>query len=136
MIESLFLPLMLSATALTAQPDATPPPQPKSQSAPPAQEEASKITAQDRATLRCSAAFALVGARQAGRAGEEEDWSDINQRGREFFVVALADMMDKRGLDRVAIEREVRKEAQKLLQSGDVDTIMPACLLMLQASGL
>ena len=93
------------------------------------------LTQEDRASLRCSAAFAIVGARQGGADGGNLS-SEINQRGREFFVVTLAGIMDERGLDRVAIEREVRSEASKLLKSGEVDTIMPACLLMLQAAGL
>ena len=87
------------------------------------------------AALRCSAAFAIVGARQSEQSGQSQ-WPEINKRGREFFVVALAGLMDKRGLDRAALEREVMREAQNLTQNGQVDSIMPACMLMLEAAGL
>lgn len=93
------------------------------------------ISEENRAALRCSAAFALVGARQAQGEGTKQ-WPEIQERGREFFVVALAGIMDEHKLDRAAIEREVRAEAQRLNQTGEVDKIMPACLLMLQAAGL
>jgi hypothetical protein len=129
MIESLFLPLML----VTAQPSDAP----SLQTSPSAENAAApaKITQEDRAALRCSAAFAIVGAR-TGQADSEKQWPQISERGREFFVVALAGIMDERGLDRAMIEREVRSEAAKLVQSGEVDKVMPACLLMLQAAGL
>jgi len=96
---------------------------------------AAKITTEDRAALRCSAAFALVGARQAQQPGESA-WPEITTRGREFFVVSLASIMEERGLDRPAIERVVRVEAENLVKNDEVDKIMPACLLMLQAAGL
>lgn len=133
MIESLFLPLVLSAAVMGAQ--ASEPGEPQSSSAPRSDTVRPAISAQDRAALRCSAAFALVGARQSQQPGQSE-WPEISKRGREFFVVSLAGIMEERGLDRPAIEREVRIEAENLVKRGEVDKIMPACLLMLQAAGL
>ncbi|MEO1730860.1 MAG: hypothetical protein AAFR64_08985 [Pseudomonadota bacterium] len=93
-----------------------------------------QLSSEDRAALRCAAAFALVGARQQ-QGQDTGDWPEIGERGREFFVVALAGLMDEYALDRPAIDRLVRTEAEKLMQADEVDTVMPACLLMLQASG-
>ncbi len=133
MIESLFLPLMLPVTLLSVQagePAPTPTQPDGARTSVPA-----KITTEDRAVLRCSAAFAIVGARQAQQPGESA-LPEITTRGREFFVVSLASIMEELGLDRPAIEREVRVEAENLVKNNEVDKIMPACLLMLQAAGL
>ena len=83
--------------------------------------------------MRCSAAFAIVTNRGAAIGAEQ---SELRARGREFFVITLAGIMDEHQLDRAAIEREVRAEARKLAASGEADKIMPACLLMLQSAGL
>ena len=131
MIESLFLSLALAL----AKPAIAPPPAAAAGEPPATASRSSKITSEDRAALRCSAAFAIVGARQSAQSGQSQ-WPEINKRGREFFVVALAGLMDKRGLDRAALEREVMREAQNLTQNGQVDSIMPACMLMLEAAGL
>jgi len=129
MIESLFLPALL----MIAQGADTAPEEPAAaiQTLKPPQ----ALTQQDRAALRCSAAFALVGARDT-QADGEQDVDNIKERGREFFVQSLATIMDERGLDRAAIEQAVRAEAKALSESKEVDAVMPACLLMLQASGL
>jgi len=93
-----------------------------------------QLSSEDRAALRCAAAFALVDARQQ-QGQETGDWPEIGERGREFFVVALAGLMDEYALDRPAIDQLVRSEAEKLIEADEVDAVMPACLLMLQASG-
>ncbi|MFN7157444.1 MAG: hypothetical protein ACK4MR_01965, partial [Erythrobacter cryptus] len=53
-----------------------------------------------RALLRCAAAFALVAEGQARGAEEALRWPALEGRGREFFVRALAQVMDEAGLDR------------------------------------
>ncbi len=93
------------------------------------------LTMENRAVIRCSAAFALVGARQA-RDGGKSDWPELNARGREFFVVALAGVMDEHRLGREQITNLVRDEAVRLTESQQVDAVMPACLLMLETSGV
>ena len=128
MIESLFLPLIASVSLTAAQTADEPAP-----ATPAPQATNATLSAEDRAALRCSAAFAIV-TQRAGQDGVLQ--TELRQRGREFFVVTLASQMEKHKLDRAAIEREVRAEAQKLSQSGEADKIMPACLLMLQAAGL
>ena len=128
MIESLFVPLVALAAHGSAQ---TAPPSAQAPRAPLA--TAARLTPENRAALRCSAAFAIVTQRPAA---DGRDPSELRARGREFFVVTLAGIMDEHRLDRAAIEQEVRAEAQKLSRSGEAEAIMPACLLMLQAAGL
>ena len=129
MIESLFLPALL----MIAQSADDAPEEPASAIETLKQPQA--LTQEDRAALRCSAAFALAGGRSP-RTDDQEDTADLKERGREFFVQSLATIMDARGLDRAAIEQAVRAEARSLSESQQVDAVMPACLLMLQASGL
>ncbi|MEM1196446.1 MAG: hypothetical protein AAGH57_10115 [Pseudomonadota bacterium] len=129
MIESFFLSALLF-TLQSASPER--PQAPETQAS---VREERALSDEENATLRCSAAFALIGARQA-RSDAETSWPNIEERGREFFVQALASIMDTHGLDRPQIEAQVRREAQRLIDADEVDKVMPACLLMLQASGL
>lgn len=120
----MMISLFLSAVFLAAQP--------ASQAAP---ETLPELNTENRAIIRCTAAFALVGARQA-RDGGNSEWPELKTRGREFFVVALAGIMDERGISRETIARLVRAEAVRLNDAKEVDAVMPACLLMLQTSGI
>lgn len=89
-----------------------------------------------RALLRCAAAFALVAEGQARGAEDARRWPALAGRGREFFVRALAQVMDQTGLGREAIAAHTRAEARALSEAGEVDRIMPSCLTMLGAAGL
>jgi len=89
-----------------------------------------------RALLRCAAAFALVAEGQARGAEEARRWPALAGRGREFFVRALAQVMDEARLDREAIAALAGAEARALAAAGEVDRIMPSCLAMLGAAGL
>ena len=44
--------------------------------------------------------------------------------------------MDDTGLDREGVSQLASAEAQRLLDEEQVDQVMPACLLMLEASGV
>lgn len=90
------------------------------------------FSAEDRARLRCAAAFALV----TNRTGKAAPTPELRARGQEFFVVTLAGLMDEYELDRAEIEGAVRAEVGALSKSGETDQIMPACLLMLRSAGL
>jgi hypothetical protein len=116
-------PLLAAALALQAAPAA------------PASEPA-VISQENRALLRCASAFALVANRQAQGEASARQWPDVGTRGREFFVLAMAQLMDATGLDRAGITRLAGDEAKALAASGDTDKIMPSCLLMLEASGI
>jgi hypothetical protein len=112
-------PLLAAALALQAAPAAPP-----------------NLSQEDRALLRCSAAFALVAEGQAKGNAAAKKWPLVEVRGREFFVRALARLMDATGLDRGGISQLVGAEAQAIWDNGEVEKVMPACLVMLDASGV
>jgi hypothetical protein len=112
-------PLLAAALALQAAPAAPP-----------------NLSQEDRALLRCSAAFALVAEGQAKGNAAAKKWPPVEVRGREFFVRALARLMDATGLDRGGISQLVGTEAQAIWDNGEVEKVMPACLVMLDASGV
>lgn len=104
------------------------------------QSPAPDLSQESKALLRCSAAFAMVTHGQS--IGDEAalKWPRFDARGREFFVRSLAQMMDETGLNREGIADLVGKEARRLRDAGgyagEVGRIMPACLAMLDASGV
>lgn len=87
-----------------------------------------------RAMLRCSAAFALVAAEQQRAPGGVTAFPPLGQRGREYFVRAVAQVMDDTGLPRQDVVAELEREARDLSADGRLDQVMPACLLALDAS--
>lgn len=86
--------------------------------------------------LRCSIAIAMAAEQQ--RAGQAADagWPDLTARGREFFVRSMAKLMDEAKLTRPALTIHARTEVEALKQPGRLREVMPACLLLLDASGL
>ena len=103
-------------------------------SAAPAEQPSLSLDAQAR--LRCAAAFAMVSHGQQNGNEAARKWPDLTIRGREFFVRSLAGLMDETGLDREGISQRVSAEAQALWDNGQVDEVMPACLVMLEQAGL
>ena len=102
----------------------------------PATPPAAPLSQENKALVRCSAAFALVSFGQETGNADAQKWPAIDPRGREFFVRALAQVMDETGLQRDALAGMVQAEAQRLLDEAQVDAVMPACLTMLEASGV
>ena len=118
----------LLAAPVTAQ-DAPPARAPSASPAPAA------LSLHQRTMLRCSAAFAMLSARQA--AGQATPGApDLGTRGREFFVRASAQVMDETHADRAAIAAALKGEAQGLVGTGRLEAVLPPCLIMLDASGL
>lgn len=115
--------LLAAALALQSAPGAAAP-------------EPAPLSQENRALLRCAAAFALVAEGQAKGDAATTRWPPLAARGREFFVRALAQLMDASALDRNAISALVSGEAQGLRARGEVDKVMPSCLIMLESSGL
>ncbi|MFC4256867.1 hypothetical protein GRI97_14915 [Altererythrobacter xixiisoli] len=87
-----------------------------------------------RAMLRCSAAFALVAAEQQRAPGGMTAYPPLSGRGREYFVRAVAQVMDDTGLPRQEVVAELEREARDLSAAGRLEQVMPACLLALEAS--
>jgi hypothetical protein len=99
-------------------------------------QQAGTLSLEDQTLLRCSAAFAMISHAQAQGNTEALNWPALDERGKEFFVRALAKLMDKTGKNREDISRLVSAEAQQLWDEGTVNQVMPGCLLMLETSGL
>ncbi len=97
------------------------------------------LSLESRTALRCSAAFALVADGQARSDKDALTYPALGQRGREFFVRASARVMDDTGMDRDAVAAALMTEAQRLWAAGgftgEIDQIMPSCLLLLDTSG-
>ena len=92
------------------------------------------LSLEQQTALRCSAAFAVGAAlQQQGAAG---DWPPLASRGREFFVRAMAQLMDDTGRTREQVGEAVAAQAKQLSDRGALDSAMPPCLLLLEASGL
>ena len=95
------------------------------------------LTLEQASALRCSVAFGLVHQAQRAGDGSASDYPVMAQRGQEFFVRTTARLMDETGADRETVMALVMREHAALSETpGRVDDVMPACLLMLDASGL
>lgn len=98
--------------------------------------EPADLPIEQQTALRCSVAMALATEMQRSGRAVGKDWPDLGERGQEFFVRTIAQLMDETGISREAIAVRGRKEAEELVQPGRLDTVMPPCLLLLEASGL
>lgn len=94
------------------------------------------LSLEQKTTLRCAAAFAMVADGQKRGNPEALAYPALDERGKEFFVRISARLMDQTGLDRRAIASIMQREAQDLWDNDQVDQIMPSCLLLLSASGI
>lgn len=117
------LPILLAAALsvpLGAQESAAPPP----------------LSLEQQTALRCAAAFAIVAEEQARGVAEAQSLPPMAERGREFFVRVSAQLMDETGMAREEVAALLSAEARTLRDEGLVAQVMPACLLLLDASGL
>lgn len=121
MITQILAPLLMMQAAPAEAAPAQPAPQ---------------LNAQQRASLRCSAAFALVAQGQDNGNEDALKWPMMEEKGREFFVRTTATIMDELALDRSQIGDLLTQEAQSLIDKNELEAIMPACLTMLETSGL
>ncbi len=91
------------------------------------------LSADEHAALRCSAAFALVSAGQVRGDPAAAQYPPLKLRGREFFVVTAARLMDDAGLDEAGIKAAAEAEVAALRADGTAP-LMPFCLALLDAS--
>jgi len=89
------------------------------------------LSLEHRMLLRCSAAFAIVAARQAAGDAGSLAFPPLAASGREYFVRASAQVMDEAGLDRAAVSSALEKEARDLIEQGTLAQVMPVCLTLL-----
>ncbi|MGB7406970.1 MAG: hypothetical protein WA908_00550 [Pontixanthobacter sp.] len=97
---------------------------------------ASELTLEQQTGLRCAAAFAIVAQGQGIGNADALTYPPLAERGREFFVRYSAQMIDQTDLTREQIASLLRDEAQNLWDRQEIEPIMPACLTLLEASGL
>lgn len=101
-----------------------------------AAQSSTDLTLEQKTSLRCSAAFAIIADGQQRGNAEALEYPALAERGREFFVRSSARLMDETGMDRAQISNLIQAEAQDLWDKGEVEQIMPSCLLLLNASGV
>ena len=117
------------APALLAQAAAAPPPI----------TDFSQLPITEATGPRCAIAFAIVGQWQKAGEARGQPWPDMASAGaREFFVQAMAGLMDARQLDREALLALIARESERLQAAGDaqIAAMMPACLNVKQSAGL
>ena len=94
------------------------------------------LTLPQQTSVRCSAAFAVV-VRERNRDGASyPEYPELHERGQEFFIQALAQVMDETGMGREAVTSLVMAEVDTLSEPQALKDIMPGCLLLLDASGV
>jgi hypothetical protein len=118
--------LLASALALQATPAPSPP------------VRLEDLTIQESAALRCAVAFAFISDWQKDGDARGAAWPGLEEDGgREFFVRTLAQLMDRRGLDRRGVFDLVALQTDQLKSAPDeIPAMMPACLMMKSAAGL
>lgn len=95
------------------------------------------LTLEQKTALRCSVAFALVHNGQKAGDAYLQDYAELGERGLEFAVQATAQLMDEAGVDREGLSLLVNREAEELRGNPQaVRDVMPACVMLLDASGL
>jgi hypothetical protein len=97
---------------------------------------APQLNVEQKTLLHCAATFAIVSGRQHAKDAQALAFPDITERGREYFIEAMAQLMDEAGLDHDAVKSLVAQEAAGLQDPAVLYKQMPACLASLQASGL
>lgn len=110
-----------------------------SAAAPPAITQLSQLPLEEAAAPRCGVVFAIIeNAQKAGNARARQ-WPDMaSSNGREFFVRAMARLMDDRSLDREQVAALTLRESALLSENDNkgANDLMEPCLLMKRAAGL
>ena len=125
-LAAIALPLALQGAAAAAQP--APPPQ-----------SLADLSVIEATAPRCGIAFAVVEGWQGADDPRGRAYPPMaSNGGREFFVVAMARLMDARSLTREDVMRMVALELDrhKADDYAAIDAMMPACLALLQSSGI
>ncbi|ODT00167.1 MAG: hypothetical protein ABS49_06085 [Erythrobacter sp. SCN 62-14] len=130
------MPITLSTAlaALLLAPSAVPP-----EDAPAPITDLAQLPITEATAPRCAIAFAIVSQWQQEGDPRGQGWPDMQTGGaREFFVQAMAALMDAQRLDRSALLGVVARESERLQADGDdrIGAMMPACLSIKQAAGL
>lgn len=103
---------------------------------PAAAQDAAQLSLEQKTLVRCSAAFALAANMQENGDRSLGEIPELRARGQEYFVRAMASLMDQEGLDRPTVTGLLRAEVAALVEGDTLAKAMPACLASLEASGL
>lgn len=89
---------------------------------------------------RCGIAFAVVSRWQKSGWPRADEYPDMDKEGgREFFVQAMNDLMERESLSEAQLATVVGNEVERLDSPEGVeriDALMPECLRLKQAAGL
>jgi len=100
--------------------------------------EFAQLPIEEATAARCGVVFAIIDGAQGAGVERALQWPNMKERGgQEFFVRALASLMEKRQLDRETVAALTQREVQ-LLSGNEFERaheLMPPCLLLLGASG-
>ncbi|WP_305097045.1 hypothetical protein [Croceibacterium aestuarii] len=99
-------------------------------------QQAAQLNADQKVLLRCSAAFALAANMQEHGDKTLGEIPELRARGKEYFVRAMASLMDQQSLDREQVSALLKAEVAALSEGDALPKAMPECLASLQASGL
>lgn len=95
------------------------------------------LTLEQSSALKCGVGFAMAERIKSGDGQVSAPSPRLRARGREFFVRSAARIMDETGANRDAIAALVSAQSAELRAKPEqIDAIMPACLLLLDASGI
>lgn len=107
--------------------------------APPA--ELPALTIQQQTNLRCGVAFGLVAGYQDRKDERGEAYPAMEPRGKEFFIRTTAKIMEDDRFTRDVVTALIGAEMAYFDNGSEdgyasIENIMPACLTLLDASGL
>jgi hypothetical protein len=101
-----------------------------------AAQDAQQLNLEQKTLVRCSAAFALAANMQENGDRSLGEIPELRARGQEYFVRAMASLMDSEALGREAVAALLKVEVAALAEGDMLARTMPACLASLEASGL
>ena len=99
-------------------------------------QDAAQLSLEQKTLVRCSAAFALAANLQESGDRSLGEVPELRARGQEYFVRAMASLMDQKGLDREAVSALLMAEVAELAEGDTLAKAMPPCLVSLETSGL
>ena len=96
------------------------------------------LTIEQQANLRCGVAFAFVASQQDSGVAWALELPAMEPRGKEFFVRTMAQIMEDERFTRDVMTVLLTEQATSMGEEGAdrLQGIMPACLSLLDASGL
>jgi hypothetical protein len=95
-----------------------------------------QLSLEQKTLVRCSAAFALAANLQESGDKSLGGVPELRARGQEYFVRAMAALMDQTGLGREAVAALLKAEVGELAEGDALAKAMPPCLASLETSGL